>query len=61
MAKEKNSNRDVIIEIKKYNANPNKQLLNYSKNFNKPILVCVSESIIKTQIKDIVYIVIDKW
>lgn len=42
LAKDKKSKRDVIIEIKKGEQNPNKQLLAYAKGYDNPILVGIT-------------------
>jgi hypothetical protein len=43
LAKEKSTNRDIIIEIKAKNNNPNKQLISYSSEFENPILIGITE------------------
>ena len=42
LGKENNTNRDVIIELKIDEKNPNKQLIAYSKNFKNPILIGIT-------------------
>jgi hypothetical protein len=43
LAKEIKTNRDVIIEIKVKNKNPNKQLISYGNEFKNPILIGITE------------------
>lgn len=56
LAKDSISGRDVIIEIKKNKENPNKQLLAYSKGFNNPILIGITNMDKKYYLKEINYI-----
>lgn len=57
LAKDKNTNREVIIELKTKKQNPSKQLLAYSKDFTNPILVGITEKEIniKSRIEGILY------
>ena len=56
LAKDNVNNRDVIIEIKKDTSNPNKQLLAYSKGFNNPILIGITNMNEKHYLDNIIYI-----
>lgn len=56
LAKDKISGRDVIIEVKKDKENPNKQLLAYSKEFDNPILIGITNMDSKYYLKNIRYI-----
>ena len=56
LAKDNISNRDIIIEIKKDTSNPNKQLLAYSKGFNNPILIGITNMNEKHYLDNIIYI-----
>lgn len=56
LAKCKKNNRDIIIELKKKNTNPNKQLQKYAKYFSNPKLICISEEEIKCKQNDIEYL-----
>lgn len=47
LAKDNLSNKDVIIELKLKNKNPNIQLLAYSKEYNNPILIGITEEKVK--------------
>lgn len=55
LAKDKETNRYVIIEIKKDETNPNKQLLKYSKDFINPILVGITDMDKKKYKNNIIY------
>lgn len=55
LAKDKETNRYVIIEIKKDETNPNKQLLKYSKGFINPILVGITDMDKKKYKNNIIY------
>lgn len=57
LAKDKNTNREVIIELKTKKQNPSKQLLAYSKDFENPILIGITEKEIniKSRIDGILY------
>ena len=55
LAKDKETNRYVIIEIKKDETNPNKQLLKYSKDFINPILVGITDMDKKKYKNNIMY------
>lgn len=49
-AKDKETGRDVIIELKKAcGTNPTKQLKAYSKDFTNPILIAITESKVKNR------------
>lgn len=47
LAKEKNSGRDVIIELKVKRNNPTPQLRKYSKYFKNPLLIGITEECLK--------------
>lgn len=49
LAKDKSTNREVIIELKTKKQNPSKQLLAYSKDFENPILIGITEKEINTK------------
>ena len=55
LAKCKSSNRPVIIELKLFDKNPAKQLFRYSKDFESPILVALTEDKVKHKVQGIVY------
>lgn len=57
LAKDKNTKREVIIELKTKKQNPSKQLLAYSKDFENPILIGITEKEIniKSRIDGILY------
>lgn len=57
LAKDKSTNREVIIELKTKKQNPSKQLLAYSKDFENPILIGITEKEIniKSRIDGILY------
>ena len=57
LAKDKNTNREVIIELKTKKQNPSKQLLAYSKDFMNPILIGITEKEIniRSKIEGILY------
>jgi hypothetical protein len=57
LAKDKNTDREVIIELKTKKQNPTKQLLAYSKDFENPILIGITEKEInmKSRIEGILY------
>lgn len=57
LEKDKNTNREVIIEVKTKKQNPSKQLLAYSKDFENPILIGITEKEIniKSRIDGILY------
>lgn len=49
-AKDKETGRDVIIELKKAcGTNPTKQLKEYGKDFTNPILIAITESKVKNR------------
>jgi toxin-antitoxin system, toxin component, bro family len=56
LAKDKESGRDVIIEIKKGEQNPNKQLLAYAKGYKNPILIGITNMDKKFYLDNIKYI-----
>lgn len=56
LAKDKINGRDVIIEVKKDKENPNKQLLAYSKEFDNPILIGITNMDSRYYLKNIRYI-----
>nr|DAX46294.1 MAG TPA: putative nuclease [Ackermannviridae sp.] len=56
LAKDKETNRDVIIEIKKGEQNPNKQLLAYAKGYDNPILIGITNMDKKFYLDNIKYI-----
>jgi Predicted nuclease of the RecB family len=55
LAKDKKSKRDVIIEIKKGEQNPNKQLLAYAKGYDNPILIGITNMCGDLYLKEINY------
>lgn len=57
LAKDKSTNREFIIELKTKKQNPSKQLLAYSKDFENPILIGITEKEIniKSRIDGILY------
>lgn len=55
LAKVKNSDTKVIIELKLGNKNPNTQLLAYAHKYKNPILIAITEKPTK-KIKDIKYL-----
>lgn len=58
LAKDNKSKRDVIIELKVDNKNPNRQLTDYAKEFDNPILVGITQqSIGKKREDNIIYYV----
>lgn len=59
LGEEIKTKRPVIIEIKKSNFDPNKQLIRYSKYFDNPILIAISEEPINLQLDNIKYYLID--
>lgn len=56
LAKDRVNGRDVIIEIKRDKENPNKQLLAYSKEFDNPILIGITNMDSKYYLTNINYI-----
>ena len=42
LARDKNSSRDVLIELKIENRNPTKQLIAYGSQYSNPILIGIS-------------------
>lgn len=50
-ALEKTTGRDVVIEIKVKNQNPNQQLIAYGSVFKNPVLIAITEEILKKQQK----------
>nr|DAW82340.1 MAG TPA: hydrolase [Bacteriophage sp.] len=55
LAKDKESNRVVIIEIKTNKQNPNKQLLAYATGYDNPILVGITNMDKKYYLDNIIY------
>lgn len=57
LAKDRVTNREVIIELKTKRQNPSKQLIAYAKDFNNPILIGITEKEIniKHRISNITY------
>ena len=55
LAKDKESGRDIIIEIKKGEQNPNKQLLAYAKGYDNPILIGITNMKSDLYLKEIQY------
>jgi len=62
LAKEIKTNRDVIIEIKVKNKNPNKQLISYGNEFKNPILIGITEEKLNknNMINNILYYTFDE-
>jgi hypothetical protein len=58
-AKEKQTDKSVIIEIKKKDINPNDQLIKYSNYFEYPILISISEEPIKQKLNNVKYFVVN--
>lgn len=56
-AKEKITNRDVVIELKTNNGNPTKQLIAYGSVFENPILIGINQNGLKDNqmLNDIIY------
>ena len=61
LAKDKESGREVIIEVKSNTQNPNKQLLAYAKGYDNPILVGITNMDKKYYLDNIKYIKISKF
>ncbi len=59
LAKEKNTGRDVIIELKKGSKDGYKQLFTYARSFTDPLLVNVSEKVPPVERDDILYLTFD--
>lgn len=59
LAIDNETHRHVIIELKLKNYNPNTQLLGYSKNFDNPILIGITENKTK-EIEGVKYILFNE-
>ena len=59
LARDKETNRDVIIEIKRDKENPNKQLLAYAKGYDNSILIGITNIDKKFYLDNIIYYTID--
>jgi hypothetical protein len=55
LAQDKESQRTIIIEVKKKDNDPNSQLLRYARHFNNPILIAVIEELPKRMLSNIQY------